>query len=52
MLEPAAVNPTRTTGELKLYPSIEKGMRTPFDLWRYYGRGRSSFNISDSADAI
>ncbi len=31
------------TAELKLYPTIEKGMRTPFDLWRYYGRGRSSF---------
>jgi cytochrome c peroxidase len=29
--------------ELKLYPSIQKGMRTPFDLWRYYGRGSSSF---------
>ena len=32
-----------TTDELLLYPSITKGMRTPFDLWRYYGRGRSSF---------
>ena len=29
--------------ELKIYPTITKGMRTPFDLWRYYGRGRSSF---------
>ncbi len=29
--------------ELMLYPTIMKGMRTPFDLWRYYGRGRSSF---------
>jgi cytochrome c peroxidase len=29
--------------ELMLYPSIQKGMRTPFDLWRYYGRGVSSF---------
>lgn len=29
--------------ELSLYPATEKGMRTPFDLWRYYGRGRSSF---------
>ena len=31
------------TGELKIYPTITKGMRTPFDLYRYYGRGRSSF---------
>ncbi|MFO0914317.1 MAG: cytochrome B6 [Pirellulales bacterium] len=30
--------------ELKIYPAIEKGMRTPFDLWRYYGRGVTSFN--------
>ena len=29
--------------ELKLYPTITKGMRTPFDLWNYYGRGGSSF---------
>lgn len=29
--------------ELELYPTIQKGMRTPFDLWRYYGRGVSSF---------
>ncbi len=28
---------------LKLYPTIIKGARTPFDLWRYYGRGVSSF---------
>ncbi len=28
---------------LDLYPSIIKGARTPFDLWRYYGRGVSSF---------
>ncbi len=28
---------------LKLYPQVTKGMRTPFDLWRYYGRGESSF---------
>lgn len=32
------------TDELLLYPSVEKGMRTPFDLWRYYGRGISSFS--------
>jgi len=29
--------------ELMIYPTIKKGMRTPFDLWRYYGRGVSSF---------
>jgi cytochrome c peroxidase len=29
--------------ELDLYPEVTKGMRTPFDLWRYYGRGESSF---------
>jgi cytochrome c peroxidase len=29
--------------ELLLYPTLSKGMRTPFDLWRYYGRGVSSF---------
>jgi cytochrome c peroxidase len=28
---------------LRLYPSVDKGARTPFDLWRYYGRGDSSF---------
>jgi len=28
---------------LQLYPTITKGMRTPFDLWKYYGRGVSSF---------
>jgi len=28
---------------LRIYPSLSKGMRTPFDLWRYYGRGVSSF---------
>ena len=32
------------TEELDLYPSIKKGMRTPFDLWRYYGRGVTSFS--------
>lgn len=30
-------------GDLELYPSLDKGMRTPFDLWRYYGRAVSSF---------
>lgn len=32
----------RTDG-LMLYPEMETGMRTPFDLWRYYGRGVSSY---------
>ena len=32
------------TDGLELYPTVQKGMRTPFDLWRYYGRGRSSFS--------
>jgi cytochrome c peroxidase len=31
------------TKELKIYPSVQKGMRTPFDLWNYYGKGKSSF---------
>lgn len=37
--------PTAPTAanELRLYPTISKGTRTPFDLWRYYGRGVSSF---------
>jgi len=29
---------------LKLYPTIKAGMRTPFDLWAYYGKGTSSFS--------
>lgn len=29
--------------DLKIYPSVQKGMRTPFDLWMYYGKGKSSF---------
>lgn len=28
---------------LQLYPTVKKGMRTPLDLWKYYGRGVSSF---------
>ena len=31
------------TKELELYPMVKKGMRTPFELWKYYGRGESSF---------
>ncbi len=29
--------------ELELYPTLKKGMRTPLELWKYYGRGSSSF---------
>jgi len=32
------------TDGLELYPTVQKGMRTPFDLWRYYGRGVTSFS--------
>ncbi len=42
-----APNSSRITNkgveQLKVYPSIQKGMRTPFDLWNYYGKGDSSF---------
>jgi cytochrome c peroxidase len=41
---PGPVGVYNTTHELQLYPTIAKGMRTPFDLWRYYGRDASSFN--------
>jgi cytochrome c peroxidase len=34
----------RMTDDLKIYPNVTKGMRTPFDLWRYFGRGTSSFS--------
>ena len=46
----ATVDTTRSSSEenaileeLKIYPTVTKGMRTPFDLWRYYGKGASSF---------
>ena len=29
---------------LELYPTIQKGTRTPFDLWKYYGRDATSFS--------
>ncbi|NJB72154.1 cytochrome c peroxidase [Saonia flava] len=29
------------------YPSIKKGERTPFDLWRYGGKGKSSFTTPE-----
>jgi cytochrome c peroxidase len=29
--------------DLLIFPTVTKGMRTPFDLWRYYGRGVSSY---------
>ncbi|MCB9694864.1 MAG: cytochrome C [Alphaproteobacteria bacterium] len=35
--------PSAPVTELTLYPTVDKGLRTPFDLWRYYGRGRTSF---------
>lgn len=39
--------PSQVTGEmlegLKIYPKVQKGMRTPFDLWKYYGKGETSF---------
>lgn len=34
---------TDDLNKLKLYPTINMGMRTPFDLWAYYGRGVSSY---------
>jgi cytochrome c peroxidase len=39
---PAPAVPAVDDG-LQLYPTVTKGTRTPFDLWRYYGRGASSF---------
>ena len=33
--------------ELRIYPTVSKGARTPFDLWRYYGRGSSSFGTPE-----
>ncbi len=32
---------------LLAYPDLEKGERSPFDLWRYGGRGGSSFGSPD-----
>ncbi len=34
----------RAADDLRIYPTVERGFRTPFDLWRYYGRGASSFD--------
>jgi len=31
--------------KLRPYPAARKGDRTPFDLWRYAGRGSSSFGV-------
>jgi cytochrome c peroxidase len=39
----SAMPQTDYTEGLNIYPEVTKGMRTPFDLWRYYGRGDSSF---------
>lgn len=33
--------------KLEPYPSLAKGDRTPFDLWRYAGRGKSSWGIPE-----
>ena len=41
-IRPDSLSPD--TEGLTLYPSLNKGMRTPFDLWRYYGRATSSFS--------
>ncbi len=40
--DPPTSAPTYT--ELTVYPAMSKGMRTPFDLYRYYGRDTSSFS--------
>ena len=29
------------------YPDVGKGERTPFDLWRYGGKGKSSFEVPE-----
>lgn len=42
---PISAPVARDIQALKLYPTIEKGMRTPFDLWAYYGRGKTSYNV-------
>ncbi len=40
---PAAGHSRMLTKDLTVYPMMKKGMRTPFDVWRYYGRGETSF---------
>ena len=40
------------TDELQIYPTITKGMRTPFDLHRYYGRGTFLLWFTDVAHAV
>lgn len=32
---------------LKSYPDLKKGERTPFELWEYAGKGKSSFGIPE-----
>ncbi len=32
---------------LKPYPDLKKGERTPFELWEYAGKGKSSFDIPE-----
>jgi cytochrome c peroxidase len=38
---PAAIE--ARVDDLTIYPTVIKGARTPFDLWKYYGRGATSF---------
>ncbi len=33
--------------ELKPYPEVSEGEETPFDIWNYGGRGKSSFSSPD-----
>ena len=33
--------------QLEPYPNVTKGDRTPFDLWRYAGRGKSSYTTTE-----
>lgn len=40
---PRGPRPPIPAKELQIYPTVQKGFRTPFNLWAYYGRGVSSF---------
>lgn len=39
--------PAALADDLEIYPPVNKGTRTPFDLWRFYGRGTSSFQTPE-----
>lgn len=39
----SCLNAAGPADELLPYPKLGKGLRSPFDLWRYYGRDESSF---------